>query len=148
LTCISSQAADAVAFSNWGKTVCNTSKDTYIPTQVSDIQAIVKAAKAQGKRVRASGYRHTWTDMYSENDQVLVSMLDLNLVNTLPNPESIHATPNYGDNEFKTIELAVSTENPTKALVRLGATVTNEDFRRWAVNRDEWIVAPNVIMVE
>jgi FAD/FMN-containing dehydrogenase len=135
-------------FDNWGRTVSNIPKDTYIPTTVAQVQAIVKNAKAQGKRVRASGYRHTWSNMYSQTDHILISMLNLGLVNNLPNPESIWETPDYRDNEFKTIELAVNPDDPNKALVRLGAAVTNEDFRRWATNLNQWTVALNVIMVE
>ncbi|KAF8243591.1 FAD-binding domain-containing protein [Wilcoxina mikolae CBS 423.85] len=142
------QAADGAVFSNWGKTVLNTPRNTYVPTTVEDIQAIVRKAKNDRKRVRASGYRHTWTDMYSQNDHVLISMLDLGLVETLPNPESVQANQNYGNNEFKKIELAVQPDNPNRALVRLGAAVTNEDFRRWAVEHKEWTLPINVLMVE
>jgi FAD/FMN-containing dehydrogenase len=135
-------------FSNWGKTVLNTPRNTYVPTTVNEVQAIVRTAKKDGKRVRASGYRHTWTDMYSETDHVLVSMLDLKLVETLPNPESVQANQNYGNNEFKRIELAEQPDNSNRALVRLGAAVTNEDFRRWAVEHKEWTLPVNVLMVE
>lgn len=38
--------------------------------------------------------------------------------------------------------------NPLKRLCRVGAAVTNEAFRLWAVKRGEWTLPVDVILVE
>ncbi|KAF3929425.1 hypothetical protein AA313_de0201431 [Arthrobotrys entomopaga] len=142
-------AAENGKFSNWGETVKNTPGTTWAaPKTVSELCNIVQQAKHSGQRVRVSGYRHSWSDIFSENGQVLVSILDEHLVETLPNCTSLEATPDYTGNDFKIIDLKVNPENPKKALVKVGAAVTNEDFRRWAVKNNAWTLPINVIMVE
>lgn len=90
--------------------------------------------------------------MYSETGHVFVSMLDTKTATTVPDPSSI--LPNAASNaanEFKQIELAsedVSGSGGKKRLVRLGAAVTNEEFRRWAIANNAWTVPVNVVMVE
>lgn len=80
---------------------------------------------------------------------MLVSMLDQKLVETLPNCTSLVKDQNYGDNYFKKIEfLGPDEKNPKKGLVRVGAAVTNEDFRRWCMKDGRWTLPLNVIMVE
>jgi hypothetical protein len=71
------------------------------------MQNIVKYAISQGKRVRAAGYRHTWTDMFSEDDEIFVSMLDLATATAVPDPSSLlPENPLDATNEFKVIQLA------------------------------------------
>ncbi|KAI5792562.1 hypothetical protein DFH27DRAFT_485502 [Peziza echinospora] len=138
-------------FENWGLTVANTPALTFVPTTVLGISNIVKWAKLNGKRVRASGYRHTWTDMYSADNEVLVSMLDIETVTTIPDPTSLEKTAEFPGNELKVIELEptdVPGSGGKKRLVRIGAAVTNEELRRWSVANDAWSMAVNVIMVE
>jgi len=134
-------------FTNWGETVVNNPATTWVaPTKISQLQDIVKTARG---RVRVAGYRHSWSSIFSENEQVLVSILDQDLVTKLPNTSSICATPDYGDNDFKIIQdLGAYPENPAKGLVKVGSGVTNEDFRRWAVERNTWTLPINVLMVE
>ncbi|KAH0605715.1 uncharacterized protein H6S33_004172 [Morchella sextelata] len=142
----------AAEFENWGLTVSNTPAYTFVPTKVKGLQNLITWAKTKKLRVRAAGYRHTWGDMYSETDHVFVSMLDTKTATTVPDPSSI--LPNAASNaanEFKQIELAsedVSGSGGKKRLVRLGAAVTNEEFRRWAIANNAWTVPVNVVMVE
>ncbi|KAJ7916915.1 hypothetical protein B0H13DRAFT_2445596 [Mycena leptocephala] len=49
--------------------------------------------------------------------------------------------------DLKTIELMEQTA-PGKRLCRIGAAVTNEDFRRWALAPNAWALPVGVIMVE
>lgn len=79
-------------------------------------------------------------------------MLNLEEVTKLPDAMSIE--PEYIDphNELKRIELAappgVVASQADKALVRVGVSVTNEQFRRWAVHNDKWTLPVDVILVE
>jgi hypothetical protein len=139
-------------FQNWGQSVRNTPLWTFVPKTVLGLQNLVKWAKLNNKRVRCSGYRHSWSSTFSENDHILVSLLSLEEVTKLPDPMSIQ--PEYIDpeNELKTIALAappgVVASSADKALVRVGVSVTNEQFRRWAVTNDKWTMPVDVILVE
>lgn len=144
------KVAENLTFQNWGRTVQNVPSKTYVVTKIADLQDIVREAKQSNTRVRAAGYRHTWTNIFSEDHALFVSMLDLDTVNKLPNMASIEKTPDYSDNDFKQICVTQDPDVPGSAFVRLGAAVTNEDFRRWAIDpkNGNWTLVVNVIMVE
>ncbi|KAK6613874.1 hypothetical protein H4I96_00195 [Botrytis cinerea] len=151
-------------FHNWGNSVKNTPLYTFVPTTVLGLSNLVKWAKVEGYRVRCSGYRHSWSNTFSQDKQILVSMLNLESVEKIPDVMSI--TKEKGDvdlngdgvidvNELKTIELAPKIEGLSlagdekgKMLCRVGAAVTNEQFRRWAVGHGKWALPVDVILVE
>ena len=139
-------------FRNWGQSVQNTPMWTFIPKTVLGLQNLVKWAKVHDFRVRCGGYRHSWSSTFSQDKQILVSLLNLEEVTKLPDPLSIQ--PDYIDpgNEFKTIQLAsppgVIASSSEKALCRVGVSVTNEQFWRWAVKNDKWTLPVDVILVE
>jgi FAD/FMN-containing dehydrogenase len=140
----------ATEFRNWGRTVRNTPAVTFVPRTKHGVQEIVKWAAAHGRTVRAAGYRHTWTDCYSDDGQVLISTLPLEVVEHLPAAE-----PGIDPlDQLQGIEVVgtVEEDGVTKALCRIGAGTTNEQFRRWALDRRggnwSWTVPLNVIMVE
>jgi hypothetical protein len=134
-------------FVNWGLTVQNSPAATFIPTTKAGVGNVVRWAAQQGKRVRASGYRHTWDEFYSADDQVLISMLPLNVVEDLPAQEPAIDPAN----ELQGIEL-LGSPAPGKMLCKIGAATTNEQFRRWCLDpaggNQRWTVPLNVIMVE
>jgi hypothetical protein len=136
-----------LVFQNWGRTVKNTPAITFIPKTKEGVCNIVRWAKANDKRVRAAGYRHTWGDLYSEDNQVLISSLSLDIVDQLPAKEPA-IDPN---NELQGIEI-VGRNADGKALCKIGAATTNEQFRRWCLDPNggnwNWTVPLNVIMVE
>jgi hypothetical protein len=136
-------------FNNWGQSVQNTPKYTFIPKKILGLQNLVKYAKEHKLRVRVGGYRHSWSPMFSQNEEILISLLNLNEVTMIPNPLSIG--PDYIDpqNELKVIQMApgAATTGET-SLVRVGVSVTNEEFRRWAVENDTWSLPMDVILVE
>lgn len=100
--------------------------------------------------MRCSGYRHSWSSTFSEDKQILVSLLNLEQVTTIPDVMSITAEHIDPENELKVIQLAEGTAaaEADKALVRVGVSVTNEQFRRWAVANDKWTLPVDVILVE
>jgi hypothetical protein len=50
--------------------------------------------------------------------------------------------------ELKTIDLKEETVLGKKRLCRIGAAVTNEEFRRWSVAGRAWTFPADVILVE
>jgi hypothetical protein len=144
------QSYVAAEFKNWGLTVLNTPAYTFVPTTVYGLQNLVRWAKANNKRIRAAGYRHSWTPLFSEDDEILVSMLDVKVAEAVPDPMSILPDdPSILSNEFKVIELAdsaVAGSGGNKRLVRIGGAVTNEELRRWSIRGNAWTLPFNTIV--
>jgi hypothetical protein len=137
-------------FVNWGRTVENEPAKTVVPKKKQELCELVKWAGANGLTVRASGYRHSWAEIFSADGQVLVSMLKPSLVETIPATEPEIES----GNELQGIKLVgtLEEEGVEKALCRIGAATTNEQFRRWCLSPKggnmKWTVPLNVIMVE
>lgn len=144
------QYVDRAEFRNWGRTVRNTPAVTFLPRTKHGVAEIVRWARAQKKTVRAAGYRHSWSDVFSADGQVLISMLPASVVEDLPGSEP----PIDPRDELQGIRVVgtVNEGGATKALCRIGAATTNEQFRRWCLDRhggsSKWTVPLNVIMVE
>jgi hypothetical protein len=141
---------DEVKFRNWGRTVRNTPALTFVPRTKHGVREIVRWASANHKTVRAAGYRHSWSEVFSDDGQVLISMLPPEVVETLPATEP----PIDPQNELQGIQLVgtVREDGVRKALCRIGAATTNDQFRRWCLDESggdlAWTVPLNVIMVE
>ncbi|KAF2001355.1 FAD-binding domain-containing protein [Amniculicola lignicola CBS 123094] len=139
-----------VPFENWGLTVKNTPKYTFLPNTVKGVQSIVEFAKRKNYRVRCAGYRHSWSSIFAQTNEVFISFVNLHTVTTLPDPMSI-VSGEYDASkvpELKTIELREETVPGKKRLCRIGAGVTNEEFRRWSVAGKAWTFPADVILVE
>jgi hypothetical protein len=137
-------------FENWGRTIRNVPALTCFPRTKAGVCNIVTWAASHGKRVRACGYRHTWGDLYSSDGEVLISLLPLRVATELPAEEP----PIDPHNELQGIEVVgtIDERGVTKALCKIGAATTNEQFRRWCLDPGggnlKWTVPLNVIMVE
>ena len=137
-------------FENWGQTVKHRPRYTFLPTTVRGVQNVVKFAIANNHRVRCAGYRHSWSSIFSQDNEVFISLVNLHTVTTLPDPTSL--TPGEYDAktvpELKTIELREEIVPGKKRLCRVGAAVTNEEFRRWSVAGKAWALPADVLLVE
>lgn len=60
-----------------GDTVTNRHKYAFVARTKTGVCNLVKWCSAQGLRLRCSGYRHTFSSMFGEDGQVLLSMLKL-----------------------------------------------------------------------
>jgi hypothetical protein len=84
----------------------------------------VKWASVYDFRVWCGGYRHSWNSTFSEDEQILVSLLNLEEVTKLPDAMSIEAKHIDLENELKVIQLVpppgVVASYAGKALVRVG----------------------------
>jgi hypothetical protein len=144
------QYVDRAEFRNWGRTVRNTPAVTFMPRTKHGVREIVRWARANNKTVRAAGYRHSWSDVFSADGEVLISMLPAGVVENLPASEP----PIHPRNELQGIQVVgtVHEGGVTKALCRIGAATTNEQFRRWCLDErggaSAWTIPLNVIMVE
>ncbi|KAK8066224.1 hypothetical protein PG997_012971 [Apiospora hydei] len=141
-----------IEFQNWGQTVKNTPQYTFVPTTVLGVQNLVRWAASNNLLVRCAGYRHSWSPIFSQDNNVLVSFVGLTQVTSMPDPMSLEPGDFTGAmvpgmSEFKTIELKEQL-GPKKRLCRIGAGVTNEDFRRWALANKTWALPVDVILVE
>lgn len=137
-------------FENWGLTVRNSPKFTFLPTTVLGIQNVVHFALRNNYRVRCAGYRHSWSSIFSQDNEIFISFVNLHTVTTLPDPMSI-IPGEYNPEmvpELKTIELKEEIVPGKKRLCRVGVAVTNEEFRRWSVAGKAWAFPADVILVE
>jgi FAD binding domain len=128
--------------------VRNVPQLTFLPTTVVGVQNLVRYAASQHLRVRCGGYRHSWSDIFGQTNEIFISFVNLAQVTITPDPLSIQ--PEYLMPvvlEFKTIELK-EISAPGKRLCRVGVAVTNEEFRRWAVANNAWSLPVDVILVE
>ena len=137
-------------FRNWGGTVDHTPAYTFVPRSKQGVMNIVRWAKSNNKRVRAAGYRHTWTSFYGANGDVTVSMLPLDVAEQLP---ALHPDIDPA-NDLQGIKIVgtLNENGKTKGLCKIGASTSNEQFRRWCLDHQggnwQWTVPLNVIMVE
>lgn len=128
----------------------NSPRFTFLPKSVRGVQAIVHFANSNNYRVRCAGYRHSWSSIFSQDNEVFISLVNLHTATTLPDPMSI-IPGEYNEetvSELKTIELKQETVPGKKRLCRIGAAVTNEEFRRWAIAGKAWTFPADVILVE
>jgi hypothetical protein len=140
-----------IPFENWGQTVSNVPRYTFVPTKVLGLQNLVVYAREKNLRVRCAGYRHSWSPTFSANGQILVSLLNLKQVTEIPDASDLGPSmANVAGNELKSIQLVPEglSADHTKQLVRVGVSITNEEFRRWAIANNAWTLPMDVILVE
>jgi len=130
--------------------VHNTPKYTFVPSTVLGVSNVVKFCKDQSLRVRCGGYRHSWSDTFSADNEVLISLLDLKTVTDTPNLLALGVESGVRGNELATIECIRphSWSTSDKDCVRVGAAVTDEAFRRWAIKNNVYALPMDAILVE
>ena len=70
-------------FENTEQTISNVPQITFFPRTVEDISRIIKHAKEEGKRIRAAGMKHSWTDLFCNDGEYLMYLLPLELTDHL-----------------------------------------------------------------
>ena len=94
--------------------------------------------------------RHTWTDMFADDNEILICLLPIDVAVDLP---SIAGAWHPGAGLLQQIEPfpASIAQDGSSILCKVGAATTNEQFREWCVSQDtplKWTLPLNVIMVE
>ncbi|CEL64073.1 hypothetical protein RSOLAG1IB_11057 [Rhizoctonia solani AG-1 IB] len=142
----------SLPFENWGLTVNNTPASTFIARTEEGLRSLVKWAGEQkpNKKVRVAGYRHTWTDFFSNDNEVLVMLLPLEyLVSLSATSPSLQAIQALGSDLVGISDpIPVDGSKSKHALCTVKAGTTNEMFRTWCLQKRRWCLPFNVIMVE
>ena len=101
--------------------------------------------------MRCGAYRHSWSPSFSQDGEIFILLLPILQVTSLTDPISIRPTSQSDKStELNTIELLEETPEtpPKKRGCRLGAAVTCEAFRGWAVKTKKWTLPVDIILVE
>ena len=64
-------------FSNWASTQIRNEILSVSPTTVEEVQAVVRAARQLGLRVRAAGRTHSWTPLFSDEGDIVMHVRDI-----------------------------------------------------------------------
>ena len=105
--------------------------------------------------MRVSGYRlsfqilvanrrHTWEDLFSSQDDILISLLPLDVAIDLP---SIEGAFSPGEGLLQLIKPLPETISNEQMLCKIGAATTTEQLREWCLAND-WAVPVDVVIVE
>ncbi|CAE6392647.1 unnamed protein product [Rhizoctonia solani] len=132
-------------FENWGRTVENSPAYTFVARTEIGLCNLVKWAAGMKKKVRVAGYRHTWSDFYSSDNEVLVMLLPIKVLTDLPSySPSMEEIQKHSD----LVGIEVAGAKSKEALCTVKAGTTNEMFREWCLQNRRWCLPFNVIMVE
>ncbi|CAE6465741.1 unnamed protein product [Rhizoctonia solani] len=132
-------------FQNWGRTVENTPAFTFVARTEVGLCNLVKWAAGAKKKVRVAGYRHTWSDFYSSDNEVLVMLLPIKVLTDLP---SYSPSMEEIQKQSDLVGIRVVSSDSKGALCTVKAGTTNEMFREWCLQNRRWCLPFNVIMVE
>jgi hypothetical protein len=148
---------------NWGHTLLSKNvRRVYFPETRAGIQNVVRKAAAEGRKVRASGMRHTWNPWMWGVDNELDHMPDEGDVDIflamVPNEVSDKLSYARGTSEDwrgRAIELTgisgplkTWTENgQRKASVKIGGATLNQHLFEWVMESKEWTLPVNTIML-
>lgn len=131
---------------NWASTQQSVPSLTFVPRTVAGVVAIVRHAAAAGLRVRASGTRHSWSDIFGGDSAIMVGFVPPAFAEgtvTLP--------PNPADTELEEVRFVreeTDAAGKRVGLVHVGAAATADHFRRWAASHREWALPALPILVE
>ncbi len=137
-------------FENWGGTVNKIFPSyTFVPRTREGVVNIVKFATKEDLRVRCSGARHSWSDIYGRSGEVLISMMPLDAAE--PRPGKL-PTSNPQDTELESVELVSAKKDGSAASLRIGASATADHVLNWLLSRDggdwRWMIAALPVFVE
>lgn len=144
---------DDEALENWGKNIQFKPKYIFVPKTKTGICNVVKWAGEQDRRIRVSGYRHTWNPVYPDDGQILISLLGLDYVNSNKASYVVHGDTGAGK-ELKTIAYVPGATEADTIFCRIGGAVTNDELRDFCVKTPDpvfhhyWSIPFNVILVE
>ena len=95
-------------------------------------------------------HRHTWTNVFSNDDEILISLLPIDIAVDLPSIEGIFQPGKRLLQQIQLIPDSIAPDGST-ILCKIGTATTNEQFREWSLQPHDghkWTLPLNVIMVE
>lgn len=138
-------------FESWEGSVRDNPGIIFIPQTIEGLQNLVNWAKKENKRVRCSGYRHSSSEVFVDDKQILLAMVDLNTATKLP-AQYPNMDPN---NEMQRIQLVgepYEKDGKKKIKCKIGASTCNYHILEWAHDpyggNWAWTLPLNVIMSE
>ncbi|GJE93853.1 FAD-binding domain-containing protein [Phanerochaete sordida] len=135
-------------FKNWGLNVSFRPSCQLVVRSVESVRKVVKWAAAKSRRVRVTGFRHSWSEIFGRNGDVLIMFLPFDTLVTLPyqDPAASWVTELSGITPVASV--AGRTAPSRHAFFRIMAGTTNEQFRKWCFAHKTHCLPFNVIMVE
>ena len=88
--------------------------------------------------------RHSWEDLFSSNDEILISLLPLDIAIDLPSEEGQFSP---GEGLLQLIQPLPESVSNDKILCKVGAATTTEQLREWCI-LNNWAVPVDVVIVE
>lgn len=138
-------------FQSWEGTINTNPVLTFIPKTIAGLQNLVQWAKKENKGIRASAYRHSSSEVYADDNQILVSMLSLPIATELP-AKLPSMDPNNEMQGIRLIGEPYEVDGKMKMLCKVGAATCNYHFLDWAHDpyggNSSWTLPLNVIMSE
>lgn len=131
---------------NWASTQAAVPAFTFVPSTVAGVVAIVRYALAESLRVRVSGTRHSWSDVFSGDGGVMVAMTPPAIA------EGTVVLPrNPADIELEAVRFVRETtdaDGTREGLVHVGAAATADHLRAWAARHRQWALPALPVLVE
>ena len=136
-------------FENTEQTITNTPQTTFFPKTVEEISKVVLLAKNEGKRVRAAGMKHSWTDLFSDNNEYLMYLLPLEVTDHLTfgrmGISGAESEIEKWGSELTNIEFIEELDDDgNHAAVRVGAGTTNLQMMQWSIDNG-WTLPMDII---
>ncbi|CCM02786.1 uncharacterized protein FIBRA_04895 [Fibroporia radiculosa] len=135
-------------FHNWGFTVKFKPSWTLVVRSINGVCQVVKWASQTGRKVRVAGFRHTWTELYGNNGDIMIMFLPIETLVKLP----YELPPKSWSTELSGIEVVPAVVDrvapPGHAFVKIMAGTSNDQLRQWSFDNKAWCMPFNVIMVE
>ena len=100
--------------------------------------------------MRCSGHRFSWSPIFSEDGEILISLIKPERATSAPNVAALIGVPDSGPNgpELKRIELLSEQTSQGNGLLRIGASVTNDELRRWFIDNGRWALPVNTVLAD
>ena len=154
-------------FRNWGKNISFRASYTLVVHTIEGVCKVVKWAAFEGRRVRVTGFRHSWrymatslipclqlikaftaSDVFAANGDVLIMFLPYDTLVDLPyqDPPPTFKTKLAGITAVPSV--AGRSPPPRHSFYKVMAGTTNEQFRQWCFDDRKFCLPLNVIMVE
>lgn len=135
-------------FSNWGQTVEYNTPYTFVVRSVAGVQKVVKWAAGEGRKVRVSGFRHSWTEVFGATGDVMIMFQPFDTMTKLP----FKPAPSGWQTELVGIEVVPEVAGraaPTgHSFCKIMAGTTSDQFRQWCYDNKTWCIPLSVILVE
>ncbi|EJD43024.1 FAD-binding domain-containing protein [Auricularia subglabra TFB-10046 SS5] len=130
-------------FKNWVACVRFKPSHVLLARSLEGVRRVARWAARTGRKLRVSGYRHTWSDLWTEDGEVILTFVHPDGRETLPYADA----PAGWHSELHGVSL-----EPAFGVgyARVMAGTSNNEFREWCFNngKPEWSLPFNVVVAE